>query len=179
MILTTMFIALGFGPSSGGHMSSWQAQTPSILCCESVQATWKNDWAVFASTLSSLFKRGALKADLEAQFAGQIVNWTGVVKEVRRTGDQVSVQIDMPAKTIDLSDGTTTTVDRLGLTPVGAEAQKWVAIATGTSVRFRTTLKGDGLFPVIGLMQGMGDNAGKKIVIISTEGLELLSAVRK
>jgi hypothetical protein len=125
------------------------------------KATWKNDWGRFIAELSPYFKRGAPMSELKEKFEGQQVAWIGEIEEVSLNPPEASVKMKMPPKSVSLSDGTTTDVDYLHLSPKGENVKKWESVKAGTTIRFRTTLKGGSIFPVIALLQGAGVNAGR------------------
>ena len=139
--------------------------------------TWRNDWNSFIAELSPYFKRGAPVSELKEKFEGQQVSWIGSVEEVSVRPDGVWVTMKMPAKAVTLSDGTAATVDYQRLSPKGENAKKWQSLKPGTAVCFQTTLKGNSLFPVVALLQGLGPNAGKNSVVISTDDAEVIKVV--
>lgn len=140
---------------------------------------WKSDWGSFIAELNPYFKRGAPTAELKKAFEGASVTWVGEIEELSIKPDAASVKMKMPAKAVTLSDGSSTEVDYLHLSPKGENVKKWESLKADTSIRFRTTLQGNSIFPVVLLLQGVGENAGKTRVVISTKDAELLDAVSK
>jgi hypothetical protein len=165
---------------------TWDAATAQVQAEKAKQAqerktaaTWKTDWGSFIAELSPYFKRGAPMSELKQKFEGQQVAWIGEIEEVSLKPEEGSVKMKMPPEPVSLSDGTTTDVDYLHLSPKGQNVKKWESVKAGTMIRFRTTLKGSSIFPVIALLQGAGANAGKANVVISTDDAELIETVKK
>jgi hypothetical protein len=117
------------------------------------------------------FKKGAPVAEVKAKFEGQVVAWEGEVRDVGKL-----IKLKMPANKLTLSNGGAAEIEYLVLEPLGENAKKWAAVPAGSRVRFRTTLKSS-LFPVVTLLQGVGENAGKDRVIISTHDGELVAII--
>lgn len=116
--------------------------------------TWSNDWEAFVRVVCDLYGLGLKDADITQQFAGKPVVWAGEVAEKRvgrRLGiDRPGVQMDMPAVSVDLSDGRHVEVDYLFLTLKEGELPLWKDIETGTTIRFATQIRqASGPFPGI------------------------------
>lgn len=141
-------------------------------------AGWKADWGKFVAELAPYLKRGAPVSEVKEKFEGQQVVWEAEVREVSLKAEANSVKLKMPAQTVTLSNGAKTEIDYLHVAPGKDNAKKWEAVKAGDKVRFRTTLKGDSLFPVVSVLQGIGENAGKDRVIISTHDGELVEVLR-
>ena len=67
----------------------------------------------------------------------------------------------MPAKTVTLSSGAKEEVSKLVLMPKEGNLKKWQYVKVGDTVEFKTTLKGDSIFPVVALLQA-GRECGKE-----------------
>jgi hypothetical protein len=141
--------------------------------------TWQSDWGMFIDELSPYLKRGAPIAEVKEKFEGKPVIWEGEVREISLKADAASIKLKMPAKTVTLHNGGKISIDYLHLAPLKENAKKWEAVKAGDTIRFRSTLKGDSLFPVVVVLTGVGENAGKDRVIISLHDGELVEVSKK
>lgn len=144
---------------------------------------WRNDWQAFVRELSPFLKREASPVELRKAFDGKSVTWIGEVEVVSLDGEYPYVHMKMPEARIPLPDGTAFEFDRT-LRPWNikrTDARKWADVKPGDRVRFRTTLKErNSAFPAITLMYGVSGTPteGKKFVIITTDGAELIEMVK-
>lgn len=143
------------------------------------EVSWKTDWAKFVAEVAPYLKRGAPLSEVKEKFEGQQVVWEGEIQEVSLKADANSVKLRMPAQTVTLSNGAKSEINYLHLAPLKGNGKKWEEVKVGDKVRFRTTLKGDSLFPVVAVLQGVGENAGKDRVIISTHDADLVEVIQR
>ena len=142
-------------------------------------AKWTTNWSAFIAEFQPAFDKGDLTPsdilDLAKRFHGHAVTWEGTISRPLTRG---SVGISMPPAEIKYkvsSFGTTrmlpAIIDGITLTPEGFHSNAWVGAVSGQRVKFQTVLVGPALGP---MLQGMGPNQGKLVILWKTKDAELL-----
>jgi len=155
---------------------------------------WENDWAAFGAHISPYLSKvkmygtppgsgwyTPLPQDFkEATDAvgARPVTWIGRVSEIVRKDGAASVSLRMPPQTITVQPDHFAVLDSLHVTSTKDESASWANITVGDWVRFRTTIKGNSIFAGVGFMMGLGNHAGEWSVIVSTEGGEVIEALK-
>jgi len=136
-------------------------------------AKWTTNWEAFVAEFQPCFDKGEVtKSDnvqLAKKFNAHVVTWSGTADGPLSDG---KVSITMPRAQLRLSERSTGYVQHLTLRPEGAHANAWAAVSPGQKVKFRTTLVGSALGPII---YGMGKNAGQLLILWRTKDAELIS----
>jgi hypothetical protein len=132
------------------------------------EENWMGDWEAFVNAVGRLFGSGLDDDAVTGQFAGKQVVWKGKVRNKRLEITRPGIQMEMPAVTVNLTDGRHAKVDFLFLTLREGEAESWRGIDAGTDIHFATQIRGSS-GPFAGISwSDLGDNRG--LILFLTDG---------
>lgn len=137
--------------------------------------TWRSDWAAFLDAVKQCYDRGLSDEAVSDYFGEKEVSWVGELRERRPYEELPGVELEMPEKTITLSDGRFATVSYLFLNLDNANAAAWEQVNPGDRVRFKATLKKEN-GPFTGISwSSFGEKRGE--LLIGTKNGKLVEVV--
>ncbi len=172
-----------------------QAEVPT-----GAEERWETNWESFLETIQRSMEKtdllsetplslkigsfvmpldGPTMSQLANRVEGRTVTWTGSISNLADDWSNPHIDLAMPPKLVKLKDGSSGMCCSLRLTPGPDQISQWKTVKVGDSVRFKTVLKRGKTFPVVGVFLGKDKEKGKAVVIISTDGAELVEVLVK
>ena len=128
---------------------------------------WKNNWELFVKSVGASFDQGLDDEAVTDLYAGQSVEWTGTIAEIR-LDDRPGIQLNMPLVEVERANGQAARVDYLFLRLKDSDVEFWRHVVLGTTLRFTTQIRrAVGPFPGV-RWSDLEDRRG--IIMFATDG---------